>query len=64
MLIRTVVRGRRVIYQLRHSQSRKLISAASTDYLDIIRNQPFLLQRIDPNLRILCEHRTKKSEAS
>ncbi len=60
MIVKTVVKGRRTIYQLRHSATREIISAASAEYLDLINRHHDTKEKIDSNLRTLCNYRENK----
>lgn len=65
MIIKTVQRGRRTIYQLRHSISKRIITAADSNYLNsLVNNSPAYLKRADPNLHILLNYYMKKRDQS
>lgn len=60
MLVRTVKRGRRTVYQLRSSENKEIISAASEEFL--IHLCPHIHNITDNRLRTLCTYYIRKQE--
>lgn len=56
MKVKTIKRGRRIIYQLRDNG--EILSAACDEYLDYLNSKKS--KRIPRHLKILCTYRNKK----